>query len=149
MSKTWILVTSAHRARYFELDGDCGGLSELADFVYPTARATGQVAATDGAPKAHGRTAHAGTRFESHEDPEAIARHSFARQLADFLNRGVATHSCDRLEVIASSPMLGEIKPCLSTAASAALHHCIVSDLTRYQGADLKARINTALQLPA
>ncbi len=151
MTKTWILVANARRARCFERGALNGPLSELADFVFPHARLGGEASAGDisgDAGKGHGRTGHAGTQFEPRTETNAKEMHSFARQLADFLNKGVAAQRCDRLALIASSAMLGEVKPFLSAAANKILHRSVASDLTHYQNAELKQRVNEALSLP-
>lgn len=151
MEKTWILVANARRARCFERQAPDFTLTELADFVYPPSNITIEASAGDrtgAAGKGHGRTGHAGTQFEPHTDSNAKERGSFARQLAKHLNEGVAGQSCTGLVLIASSPMLGELKPCLSHAAGKVLRNCVAADLTRYQGAELKQRIDHALRLP-
>ena len=108
MEKTWILVSNAHRARCFETDGRSDALKELADFIYPRvssghdAQAAGGVADVG---KGHGRTGHAGTQFEPHVEAGAKERHSFARQLADYLNTGVAAQRCERVAMIATQPL--------------------------------------------
>lgn len=152
MTKTWILVTNAHRARCFEADGHGDELKELADFIYPHA-SSGHDAQTAGGVadvgKGHGRTGHAGTQFEPHVEASAKERHGFARQLAEYLNTGVATQRCEHVTMIATPPMLGELKQSLSPAAGKALAGCVASDLTLYQGAELKRRVREALQSPA
>lgn len=151
MDKTWILISDAKRARCFVREGGDHVLVEQADFVYPysthstgVAEGSGEHALTKG----HGRTGHAGTQLEPHTDPHAKGRGSFARQLADYLNEGVSEHRCDSLVLIATSPMLGEIKPCLSDAADKILKRCVASDLTHYTGPELQARVDRALQMP-
>ena len=151
MGKTWVLVANAQRARCFERHDEGLALSELADFVHPQTGNPSKAGAadrSDDAGKGHGRTGHAGTQFEPHTEAHAKERGSFARQLADFLNEGVAGQRCNALVLIASSPMLGEIRPCLSGAATKALRTCVPSDLTRYQGPELKERVDHALQAP-
>lgn len=151
MAKTWILVANGHRARFFERDAATAPLGELADFVYPHASLASAPRASDvsgDAGKGHGRTGHGGTQFEPHTAVDAKEHHSFARQLADYVNHGVSEHRCGGLELIASGPMLGEIKPLLSHAATQALHHSVAMDLTSYQGADLRHRVQEALSLP-
>lgn len=151
MTKTWILVANAHRARCFERDAANAPLNELADFVYPHVRLGGEAPEGDisgDAGKGHGRTGHAGTQFEPKTEVSAKELNSFARQLAEFLNKGVAARRCDAVALIASSPMLGELKPFLSPAADKILHRSIASDLTHYQGAELKHRVNDALSPP-
>ena len=151
MKKTWILIADAHRARCFERSGAGQPLTELSDFLHPKPTLASIAEGSDltaAAGKGHGRTAHAGTQFEPHTEAHAKERASFARQLADYLNEAVAAQHCSGLVLIASSPMLGELRPCLSSAAGKALQRSVVSDLTRYQGADLTERVNHALQLP-
>lgn len=150
MENTWILIANAERARCFERRAD-HTLTELAGFVYPHTQLASEMGVGDltgAAGKGHGRTGHAGTQFEPHTEVHAKERSSFARQLANYLNEAVAGQQCQALVLIATSPMLGELKPCLSSAASKVLKRCITSDLTRYQHADLKERVTQALALP-
>lgn len=149
MKKTWVLLANAQRARCFERQSSDHALVELADFVHPTPTMGGTSGAMTGAlDKGHGRTGHAGTQLEPHTEAHAKERRSFARQLADYLDTNAATHQYQALVLMASSPMLGELKPLFSVAVEKALERCIAIDLTSYQGADLKERVDRALQLP-
>lgn len=151
MERTWILIANAERARCFERHATDHSLTELSDFVHPHASLSGQASGGDltgAAGKGHGRTGHAGTQFEPHTEAHAKERASFARQLADYLNEGVAGKCCNALVLIATSPMLGELRPCLSRAADKLVQRCVVSDLTCYQGPELNKRIDDALRLP-
>lgn len=151
METSWILIANSGRARCFERHAADHSLTELSDFMHLHASLEEQAGGGDltgAAGKGHGRTGHAGTQFEPHTQADAKERADFARQLADYLNEGVAGRRCDALVLIATSTMLGELRPCLSHAAEKAVKRSIVSDLTRYQGADLRQRVNEALQLP-
>ncbi|MEY4266295.1 MAG: hypothetical protein RIS90_830 [Pseudomonadota bacterium] len=151
MEKTWILVADAHRARCLERDGPSSAPVELASFVYPQDRIPHGRPVTElsaNAGKGHGRTAHSGTQFEPHTELHSKERADFASELAAYLNQGVAAQRCTSLVLIASSPMLGELKPGLSPAASALLRRCVAKDLTHYQGPELHQRIAQALALP-
>ena len=151
MKKTWILIADAHRARCFERSGAGQPLTELSDFLHPKPTLASIAEGSDltaAAGKGHGRTAHAGTQFEPHTEAHAKERASFAHQLAHYLNEGVAEQRCGALVLIATSPMLGEIKPLLSPIAEKALQRTISSDLTHYVGSDLKERVDHALKLP-
>lgn len=151
MEKTWILIADSQHARCFERHAKNHTLNELTGFVYPHTKLTDaphEGDLTGAAGKGHGRTGHAGTQFEPHTEAHAKERKDFARHLAEYINRGVAEQQCNALVLIASSPMLGELKPHLSSAASKVLRRSIASDLTRYQGAELKERVDHALQLP-
>lgn len=145
MEKTCILIANGERARCFERHDRDHALIEMADFVNPVIHLDTK---TDGgAAKGRGRTGHAGAKFEPHSDAHAKERGNFARQLAQYLNEAVAQQKCSKLVLICSSPMLGALRPLLSSAADKALQTSVTSDLTSYQGPDLKKRINHALQL--
>jgi len=151
MNKLWILSCDAHRARCFERDNGDQSLTELANFIFPPKSLPQQASGGDltgAAGKGHGRTGHAGTQFEPHTDVNTKARISFAHQLAHYLNQAVAAHECPAIVLIASSPMLGEIRPALSYAAEKVLKRCVAIDLTHFSGPELKERVTSALQLP-
>ncbi len=151
MQKTWVLAANAERARCFERDATDHSLTELTDFVHPDTDINSDTSVGDktgAAGKGHGRTGHAGTQFEPHTEAHAKERGTFARQLADYLNKGVEEHRCNALVLIATSPMLGELRPLLSSAAEKAVQSSVTSDLTHYGLAELKERINHALRLP-
>jgi protein required for attachment to host cells len=145
MKTTWILIANAHRARCFARQQGEHGLVELADFVNPRVE---QGILKEQRSKGHGRTGHAGTQFEASTNAQTKQRHDFAKRLADYLNRGVNDHLCDSLVLIATSPMLGELRPCLTDAAGKMLEQCIAGDFTSYLGPDLESRVERALALP-
>lgn len=151
MKKTWVLIANGERARFFERHAQDHALIELADFTYPYLSLGGTASGGDltgAAGKGHGRSGHAGTQFEPHTDAKDKAQASFARQLADYLNEGAATQRYQALVLIASSQILGEIKPCLDPLAQKALERTVPSDLTKFTGPKLKERVDLALQLP-
>jgi len=151
MEKTYVLIADAHRARCCERQGSGHLLTELADFVFPHTRlnpATDTSDLTGAAGKGHGRTAHAGTQFEPHTEVPDKERSSFAQQLAAYLNAAVAEQRCQALILIATSPMLGDLKPLLTPAATKALRRTVAKDLTHYTGPELSERVSHALELP-
>lgn len=151
MEKTWILIANAERARCFERHAKDQSLTELIDFIHPHTSLTSKANGGDltgAAGKGHGRTGHAGTQFEPHTEAHAKERAGFARQLADYINEGVAGQRCNALVLIATSPMLGELRPYLSSASEKLVRSCVASDLTRYHGSELKNRVDDALRSP-
>jgi len=151
MTKSLVLVANARRARCFERDGAGSDLAELVSFVHPQERHAGRAAAGDvsgDAGKGHGRTAHSGTQFEPRTSVRMAERQEFARELAKYVNDAVAGRKCDSLVLIATGPMLGELRSCLGNAARKVLKASFPSDLTRLQGRKLSARIDSALGLP-
>jgi protein required for attachment to host cells len=148
MNKTWVLITDAARARCYERNAADHTLQELVEFVHPPASPRGQSGGGDltgEAGKGHGRTGHAGTQFEPHTEAHAKERASFARELADHLNKGVAEQRCQALVLIATSPMLGELRTHLSHASEKIVLASIASDLTHYSGRELETRVTDGL----
>lgn len=151
METTYVLITDAHRARCFERQRGSHALLELADFVSPHTQLPDKPHVGDltgAAGKGHGRTAHAGTQFEPHTEVPDKERANFARLLADYLNAAVAAQRCQTLILIATSPMLGNLKPLLNAATTQALQRSVVKNFTHYTGPELVERVNHALELP-
>ncbi len=144
METTYILIADAHRARCFAQDAANHPLVEQADFLFPHSNLTRVAHGSDltgAAGKGHGRTGHAGTQFEPRTETPDKQRHVFAQQLAEYLNAAVAEHRCHHLALIATSPMLGDIKPLLNVAAAQALRQTVVKDLTHFTGPELAERV--------
>lgn len=151
MKKTWILIANSQRARCLERDDLHHELTELADFVQPVSPIAGQTSRAEligGSGKGHGRTGHAGTQFELRAAPQEKARSSFAHELADHLAEAVASQRCTSVAIIASNPMLGEIRHFLSPKVVKVLKRSVASDLTALVGPELKKGIDRALALP-
>lgn len=148
METDWVLVANAHRARIFTRRGPGAALTEVASYFFPRQRGAPGGDPTGDAGKGHGRTAHAGTQFEPHTEVDTVDRHAFARQLADVLDDAVAARRCKRIAMVASAPMLGALRSLLGHAALQALTETVERDLTIYQGADLRQRVDAAL-MPA
>lgn len=149
MEKDWVLVANAHRARWFTRERPAAALTEIASFVYPQQRLGPSSKAGDvsgDAGKGHGRTAHAGTQFEPRHDVQVLEHQAFARQPAGYLDDAVHQKRCERVAVVASAPMLGELRSALSQAALNAMTNAVARDLTIYQGQDLQQRVDAALQ---
>lgn len=151
MEKTWVLIANAARAKCFERHGPDHVLTELIEFVHPHVLLSERAEVgnlTGAAGKGHGRTAHAGKQFEPHTEAHAKERAVFSRQIADYINDGAANQRFTSLALIATSPMLGDLRSCLSGASKKLVRTSAVSDLTSYVGPELKRRIDEALQLP-
>lgn len=149
MEKTWVLIANSERAYCFERASTDHSLTQLADFTHRHQRLSGSVREGDltgAAGKGHGRTAHAGTQFEPHTDVLAKERAAFARQIASYINDGVAQKRCASLVLIVTSPMLGELRSCLDEAAKKLLRASVVGDLTRFAGAELQSRVDNAIE---
>ena len=107
MSKTWILVADAARARLFELASKGANMTEIACFTHPDGRSPGQH------PK-HGRLSrtHESANSARHAiEPRSSLRDKHAVQFADILRetvqRGRMENQYDRLVLMAPPRFLG------------------------------------------
>lgn len=151
MSNDWLIIANSRRARCFERKTHDRTLAELNDFVNFEAKlpnAADTTALEAAASKGHGRTAHAGTQFEAHTQVKTKEQDNFAHRLADYINGAVESHRCKSIVIIASRPMIGKLKPKMSAASEMVLRRCVARDLTRYQGPELKRRVDHAMELP-
>ena len=143
MKPTWIVVANASRARCFERDDNDAPLRMLTSLEHPQSRA--RDADLTGSGLGHGLGA---ATYVPRLDPKDKEHDQFAKEVADYLNAGIAAQACGALVVLASNPFLGEIKNRLSRQANKALHAAHACDLTSYEGRELQKRVNAALNVP-
>lgn len=139
----WVLVANGTRARCFERDSENNALRELADFVHPEGQLKGHALEDD-------RPGHAfkgvtSTQFEPRTDPHAKELARFADELVAHLDEAAKSHRFKRLALIASNPMLGELRSRLGAAARQRLDTSVALDLTAYADGELEHRVAQAL----
>lgn len=148
MNKTWIVLANASRARVCERDAEAGGLHDLMDFVHTQSRQKGSELAS-GEPghveQGMGSGLRGSTNLDPRTDPRQKEHEKFAREIAQHLDRGVASRQCERIVLIASNPFLGEIKSHLGAAAAAAVWVTAPSDLMALSGRELAQRVGDLL----
>jgi protein required for attachment to host cells len=127
-------------------------LTELEDFVHPSARQMDREVSGDRAghvEKGQGESGHGSTQLEPRTTLREKAHEQFARELASHIDAALMQHQCKSWVLIASNPFLGALKAQLSQHAKKAMRSSVPSDLTSYSGPDLMRRVNEALSLPA
>jgi protein required for attachment to host cells len=148
MTKTWIVLANASRARILDRESDGGRLVELENLAHPQSRVKGSELTSDRgghAEKAHGDPGHAGTEFQPRTDPRQKEHAVFAAEVSRYLENEVAQGRCQDLVLIASDPFLGELKSHLGPTAMRAVSVTIARDLTTFAGRDLAGRVTEAL----
>jgi protein required for attachment to host cells len=139
----WVLVANGTRARCFERDSENNALREIADFVHPKGRLKGQALESDR--PGHAFKGAASTQLEPHTDPHVKERARFADELVAMLDEAALSHRFERLALIASNPLLGELRSRLGTACRQRLHASVALDLTTYADSELEHRVAHAL----
>jgi protein required for attachment to host cells len=145
MKRTWILVANGAHAQFFQRTGASGALEPLQKFECPQARAKGVDLESDRMgheEMGHGRGS---SSFDAHSGPRAKIREEFARDLARFVNEGIAGDRCGAVMLLASSPFLGLIKAHLSVPAAKVLLAAIDKDLTALDPKALALRLHAEL----
>lgn len=148
MNKTWIVLANASRARVCERDAKAGGLHDLMDFVHTQSRQKGNELGFDQpghVERGMGSGLRGGTDLDPRTDPRKKEHARFAREIAQYLDKGVASRQCERIVLIASNPFLGEIKAHLGAAAAAAVWVTAPSDLMALNGRELAQRVGSLL----
>ena len=142
MNRIWVMVANSMQARCFEQGRATGtALEPLATFSCPQGRSKGVDLTADRSgheEMGHGRGS---SSYGPRLDARAKVREEFARDLAHFLNAGIAAHRCNGLIVLAAPPFLGRIKLHLSRPASRVLAAAIGRNLVDLDDATLVRRI--------
>jgi protein required for attachment to host cells len=139
----WVLVANGSRARCFERDRENNALRELADFVHPEGRLKKQAIADDR--PGHAFKGTASTQFEPRSDPHAKELARFADELVARLDEAAESHRFKSLTLIASNPLLGELRSRLGATARQRLDTSVALDLTAYADSELEHRVAQAL----
>jgi protein required for attachment to host cells len=143
---TWILIANASKGFCFESIHGKPRLNLLAPFDNPLGRAKGIELGDDrGGYESMGRGRGSAT-YTPRTDARTKEHDHFARELAKFLNDGIAAHRCDSLAIFASNPFLGEIKSHLGEQAMKALTTASATDLTGLDQRELTRRVDQALR---
>lgn len=143
----WLLVANGSRARCFERDSENNALREIADFVHPEGRLRRQALESDR--PGHALKGAASTQFEPRTDPHAKELARFADELVAQLDEAALSHRFKRLALIASNPLLGELRSRLGAAARERLDASVALDLTAYADGELEHRVAQALAAQA
>jgi len=136
-----VLVADESRARLFASDLMLRELVPLEGRVHPSSRlhARDLVAGARGASREAATGVH--TRFERHTDPHRAAYESFARELAQVLERGRRQGSYGRLVIVAPPAMLGALRHALDEGTRALVIASLASAWTTLSDAELAERV--------
>ncbi len=140
--KNWIVVANASKARVLEAGALPGSFSHIADLVHPQSRLKGAALARDRPGHLEG-VGHGpgGAEYQPRMDPRDREHDLFARELAAWLNEGVADGRCAGLFLVASNPFLGRLNAHLSEKAAAAVIRTTPSDYTSLTEPELAERL--------
>lgn len=143
MTKNWLIVANAARARVFEDDADGGKLTTLADLVHTASRQKGIELAGDRAGHLEGQGHGLGSSsYAPRMEVREREHEHFAREVATMLNEAIAAGRCGGLVLVASNPFLGHLKSHLGTQATRALLRTVAADYTTLREDEIVRRVH-------
>lgn len=142
MTKNWLVVANAARARVLEETDRPGHYTHVADLVHPQSRLKGTQLGGD-RPGHVDRAGHGlpSTAYAPHTEPREREHDRFAREVAQALNDGAAQNRCAGFTLVASDPFLGHIKAHLSAQARKLVLRSVAHDYTTLRDDELAERI--------
>ena len=150
MTTTWIVAADAARARILQVMDREGHLTEVEDFVNPSARLHERDMTTDAEPRfnGHGGVGKAGTSSNGGpgNDREAKSKAEyetevFVRQLRDYLDHARNAHRYDRLHLVAPPKFLGLLRKELGKEVQKLVTEELPKDLSGLNTRDLEQRL--------
>lgn len=145
MSKVWVMVADAARARLFEMPLRGANMTEIACYAYPESRSPGQHASHDRLP----RTQESGNAVRHAIEPHTSLREKhllqFAGMLQGTLQRGRLEGRYDHLVLVAPPRFLGVLRERLDKETRDCVIDELDHDLIGLSPTALRARLQTQL----
>jgi protein required for attachment to host cells len=129
--KTWVVVASAARARFFEANGGRDPLHELKDLVNPEDRLQSQALKTDKPGRAFDHLGGQRHAMGTAVDPKEQLAIRFAKQVAEQLDSDRHRGRFEALCVVASPHFLGLLRNHMSTGVARTVRGEVTNDLTQ------------------
>jgi protein required for attachment to host cells len=129
--KTWVVVASAARARFFEANGRREPLQELKDLVNPEDRLRAQALKTDKPGRAFDHLGGQRHSVGTAVDPKEQIAIRFAKQVADQLDADHYNKRFDALCVVAPPHFLGLLRDHMGNGLTGTVKGEVVNDLTQ------------------
>ncbi len=127
--KTWVVVANGCQARFL-LSEEKGPLQELGGISNPDGRKQDADINTDRPGRQCDRMGHSTHGVENPISPREEERHRFVRQLAHYLDQQFGEGAFDRLYLIASPALLGDLRKVLSNGVAKSIVQQVTKDLT-------------------
>jgi protein required for attachment to host cells len=150
---TWVLVAEGSRARLFEMATPMSPLRELEAYTHPDGHLRGSERKSD-APGRYGTKKSARTRgtgitggahIFNRPNADDELQHSFARFLAEQLDRARNQGAFDRLVLIAAPSFLGSLRDQLSEPTRRCITQELGKNFAKSTPAEIREKVDGAL----
>ncbi len=129
--KTWVLVASAARARFFEANGRREPLQELKDLVNPEDRLQPRALKTDKPGRAFDHLGGQRHSMGTSVDPKEQVAIRFAKRVADQLDRDHYSKRFNALCLVAPPHFLGLLRDHMGNGLTRTVKGEVTNDLTQ------------------
>lgn len=110
MSRLWVVVADQSRARFFTVSDPRGPLLSVGEIEHPEAREKEQALTSDRPGRAFDSAGAGRHAMGTSVEPGKTETIRFARQVADHVQAAHNEGRCDRVLLVAGSPMLGMLR---------------------------------------
>ena len=140
MSKFWILVADKSKARFFKLSEIHSGLQEIDKLEHAQARELEQTLTSDRPGRSFDSTGQGRHAMGSSVEPGEHETIQFAKQVADHVQSEHNAGHCDRLLIVAGSPMLGLLREDLNKISGMTITE-LEKNLGQYDAQEIRAHL--------
>ena len=138
MNKTWVVVAESSRARIFSTTGARAGLDEIEGLAQPEARLKERDLVSD----SHGRSFDSGGTGRHAMGREVDQKHheaaTFARTIAEYLERGRNGGNYQKLILIAPPAFLGLLRKSMHAGCRDRVVASINKNLVQHESSDIR-----------
>jgi len=140
MSRTWVVVANSGAARVFVVPGPGEPMRELEAFAHPEARLAERALTSDlPGSVSGGRGEH--HALQSRVGPKEHEAISFAKFVADRIERARTGHEFDRLVLVAAPSFLGRLRAALGTDARRLVDGELDVDIVKLKPEEIRKRL--------
>lgn len=145
--RTWILVANGTRARIVSNDGPGHGIKPLNELTFGIDAASVTELTSDRQGRVSDSAGSGRHALEAKQNPEDIHRMQFLNEVKDEISRRHGLGDFDRLIVVASPKVMGELRVILPNEVSGVVTGEIAKDLTHLTNDDLIKHLSDVVAL--
>ena len=140
MAYAWVVVADSARARIFSLEHASGPLQPVEDLVSPEARLKEQDLSSDRPGRSFDSMGQGRHAMGATVEPGKQENVRFAKHVTDYVQAAHNEGRCDRVLLVAGSPMLGILRENLKSLSSVEISE-FDKNLGQYDAAEIRKHL--------
>jgi protein required for attachment to host cells len=146
-TRTWVLIADGARARILQSNGPGHPLQAIERLVFAGDHAATHDLVTDRQGRSFSSHGPGRSAIEPHSDPHRKLKTDFANTLANILAQELADRSYDRLVVVASPIMLGDLRAAFLDPVRKRIMGEVAQDLTKLPNSEVAQHLEHVLAI--